>query len=134
MRARLICLALAGLPILAVSTAAPAATQSFRCTDTAAVTSEPLFLRAQCQILVSCPGPASCAVTPQGFGSAVPSVEVRIFVNGFTWGSCSGLFSCQTGKKTLTVTPGSVLTVDVIASGNPLGLLTEARLLVKRTS
>ena len=133
MRYRMICVALAGLTILAMAAPSPAATQSYRCTDTAAVTTNLARLAASCGVDVSCPGPASCSVELQGFGKGLPSIDLTIFINDSFGTSCFGYFSCQTFGF-MSLAPGDSIFVSVVARGNPAAVLAEARLVVKRTS
>jgi hypothetical protein len=136
MRHRMICVALAGLAMLASAAPSPAATKRYQCTDTTAVTSAPLRLTAACTVNVTCPlSAASCAVTYTAFGRGVPLINVIASVDGSNTVECSGLFSCQTIDAILSpaLAPGGSVSLSVVSWGNPVGLLSEARLVAIRT-
>lgn len=129
MRVRLICVALAGLAVLATTAASPAATQSFWCTDTTAVTSHPL-ITANCGIDVTCPALGECIVSFESLGNGFGLIDARVYIQGVQQKSCRGLFSCRTSGFS-TFSGGDTVFVSVFVGGVPAAALTEARLTVR---
>jgi hypothetical protein len=131
MRLRVICVALAGLALLASATPAPAATQTFQCTDTAAVALR--LSPAGCGIDVSCPSSAgACAVELQASGRGVGLIRVETGMDGRILRSCEALLSCQTGKATRFMLPGSTSFFVAFVNGVPVAALAEVRLVLKK--
>ena len=129
MRYRMICVALAGLALLASASAAPAANETLRCIDTAAFALAPNY-NAGCGISTPCPSPFGCTYLVEAFGRGIGAIEVVIYRDATKLRRCEALLSCQT-KAIVDVPPGNA-NFAAFTEGAPVAALPEIRLEVKR--
>ena len=133
MRYRVICVALAGLALLASAVPSQAATKTFSCTERApAAWNVGLFLvPPECGVFVTCPGTEFiCTIKFIASGSGIGAFEVSALINGALSKRCSGSLSCRTGESSVGVFPGLYF-VAASLKANSVSVLPQVRLDVK---